>query len=310
MITEFSFSGFPYPGHKSGLFIDVYTQENRGIGYRKYLLQAARAPFMVGMHWFMWMDYAQQDPTIRGFSPDENVGLVSHDETAVYTELGRWVSGTNAEIDATHRSARWLAAPQPEPPSQALTRFAPTVDGDVSEWPQELVIKPTLVTALADEVKVDHRYFIAWDKRYVYLAGDLSDSRLDHPGKDWAWQGDYLAVQVSPVKPGARRADSSSVICIYPHGGGADGQQPYAARCDGPQGEQALAIRVKRQLRPAGYSVEARIPASAIGGLQGKAGALWQVKLMYQNVNELYRTHWEGLVRLSSLAHHRRIRGR
>jgi hypothetical protein len=91
MITEFSFSGFPHPGHQSSLFVDVYTQGNRGVGYRQYVLQAARAPFMVGMHWFMWMDYARQSQAIHGFPPDENVGLVSNDEAETYEELGRWV---------------------------------------------------------------------------------------------------------------------------------------------------------------------------------------------------------------------------
>jgi hypothetical protein len=160
MITEFSFSGFPHPGHKSSLFVDVYTQENRGVGYRKYALQAARAPFMVGMHWFMWMDYAKQDPVIHGFPPDENVGLVSHDETETYEELGRWVRDTNAEINATHQGARQVAPPQQRLQRRALTWFTPTVDGKVSEWPKELAIKPSVVTALADDVKVDHTYFV------------------------------------------------------------------------------------------------------------------------------------------------------
>jgi len=53
MITEFSFSGFPSPGQPSGLFIEVYSQANRGLGYHKYVGQAARAPFMVGMHWLV-----------------------------------------------------------------------------------------------------------------------------------------------------------------------------------------------------------------------------------------------------------------
>jgi hypothetical protein len=156
MITEFSFSGFQHPGHKSLLFVDVYTQENRGIGYRKYVRQAGRAPFMVGMHWFMWMDYDKEDQAIRGFPPDENVGLVSNDGSAVYEELVRWIKGANAEIDAIHRDARWDTPPYPGPESRALTRFAPTVDGAVSEWPKELAIKPTRVTALANEVTVDH----------------------------------------------------------------------------------------------------------------------------------------------------------
>jgi hypothetical protein len=302
MITEFSFSGFPHPGHKSSLFVDVYTQENRGVGYRKYVLQAARAPFMVGMHWFMWMDYGKQDPVIHGFLPDENVGLVSHDEMAVYEELGRWIRGTNAEIDATHRGARWVAPPQQGPQNRALKRFTPTVDGDLSEWPKELAIQPTLVTALSDEVKVDHTYFMAWDKRYFYVAADISDSRLDHPGKDWAWQGDYLSVQLSPAKVTEKRTDSSSAIFIYPQGGGSDGQQPYASRRYGPQGDQEIAIQVKRRLRPGGYAVEARIPATAVRGFKGQAGALWKIKLIYQNVNEIYRTDWEGLVTLRHAA--------
>jgi hypothetical protein len=172
------------------------------------------------------------------------------------------------------------------------------VDGDISEWPNALVIKPTLSTALADTVKVDHTYFIACDPQYVYLAGDISDSHLDHPGKDRAWQGDYLAVSVSFVKSGIGRMGSTSTIFIYPQGGGADGQQPYAVRRDGPRGDQDLAIRLRRQLRPGGYTFEARIPATAIRGFKRKTGAVWKITLAYQNVNEIYRTHWEGFVRL------------
>jgi hypothetical protein len=302
MITEFSFSGFPHPGHKSSLFVDVYTQERRGMGYRKYVLQAARAPFMVGMHWFMWMDYPEQDQAIHGFPPDENVGLVSNDESETYEELGRWVRGTHAEVDAAHRGARWVAHPQQGPQSRPLKRFTPAVDGDISEWPKELAIKPALVTALSDEVKVDHTYFMTRDQGYVYLAGDISDSRLDHPGKDRAWQGDSLCARFHPARTTHSRTDASSTICIYPQGGGSDGRQPYAGRRDGPRGDQEIAILVKRRLRPGGYTVEARIPAIAVRVFKGQAGALWKVKLTYQNVNEIYRTDWEGLVTLRHTA--------
>jgi hypothetical protein len=190
----------------------------RDFGYRQCVLQAARAPFMVGMHWFMWLDYAKQDQAIRGFPPDENVGLVSNDEAVTYEELGRWVKGTHGEIDAAHRGARWVAPPHQRPQSRPLKRFTPTVDGDVSEWPKELALKPALVTALTDGMKVDHTYFMSWDTRYMYLAGDIRDSRLDHPGKDQAWQGDYLCVQFRPAKAADRRTGASSTICIYPQG--------------------------------------------------------------------------------------------
>jgi hypothetical protein len=218
IITEFSFSGFPRPAHKSSLFVEVYTQENRGIGYRKYVLQAARAPFMVGMHWFMWQDYSKQNPTIHGFPPDENVGLVSSDETRVYEELGRWIRSTNAEIEAAHRGSQREAPARHGQPRRTLKRFVPIVDGDLSEWPQELAIKPRQITTLRDDVQVNHTYFIAWNQKDIYLAGDISDSRLDHPGKDWAWQGDYLSVQLEPMKVAGRGTDSPTIF-IYPHGG-------------------------------------------------------------------------------------------
>jgi hypothetical protein len=297
MITEFSFSGFPHPAHKSSLFVDVYTQENRGIGYRKYVRQAAQAPFMVGMHWFMWADYSPQDPAIRGFPPDENVGLVSSNESSVYEELGKWMQGTNADIEATHRGRPPLGPAPQGPPIRTLKRFVPIVDGSLSEWPKELAIKPRQITTLRDEVQVDHTYFISWARKYVYLAGDISDSRLDHPGKDWAWQGDYLSLQLTRMKAAERDADPSTIF-IYPHRGGADGQRPYAAHCYGSQGAQELALRINRRLRPGGYTIEARIPAAAISGFTGKSGTLWKIKVTYQNVNEVYQTNWEGLVRL------------
>jgi hypothetical protein len=176
------------------------------------------------------------------------------------------------------------------------------VDGDISEWPKEQAIKPAFVTALSDVVKVDHTYFMAWDRRYMYLAGDISDSHLDHPEKDRAWQGDWLCVRVRPARATHSRTDASSPICIYPQGGGADGQRPYASRRNGPQGDQEIAIQVKRRLRPGGYTVEACIPATAVRVFKGKTGALWEIKLTYQNVNEIYRTDWEGLVTLRHTA--------
>ena len=57
-------------------------------------------------------------------------------------------------------------------------------------------------------------------------------------------------------------------------------------------------MRIKRRLRPGGYTFEACIPAPAIGDFPGEIGALWELKLTYQNVNEIYRTNWDGLARL------------
>ena len=116
MITEFAFSGFPSSGQPSALRVAVGSQAKRGLGYHTYVRQAARAPFMVGMHWFMWSDYAQAAP--RGgypHPPDVNVGLVTADEAAVYEELGHWITRTNAEVEALHRGSRAEAPSEPGP---------------------------------------------------------------------------------------------------------------------------------------------------------------------------------------------------
>jgi hypothetical protein len=296
MITEFSFSGFVAPGHKSELFVDVYTQENRGMGYQKYVLQAARTPFMVGMHWFMWMDYADQHQVARDSPPDTNVGLLSQQETAVYEELGTWVRATNAQVDVSHQRAVRVAGSPRGPGRRPLKRFTPTVDGHLSEWPQQEGMRPATITALSGDVKVDHTYFIAWDARYLYVAGDIADSRLDHPGKVWAWLGDYLSVQLSPGDPTQRHTVDSSTVFFYPHGGGSDGHQPYAAHRYGQQATQELPIRIRRRLRPGGYTIEARIPVTTIRGFTGKPGSRWNIELTYQNVNEIYQTHRQLLV--------------
>jgi len=116
MITEFAFSGFPSSGQPSALRVAVGSQAKRGLGYHTYVRQAARAPFMVGMHWFMWSDYAQAAPP-GGYPhpPDVNVGLVTADEAAVYEELGHWITRTNAEVEAIHRGSRAAALSPPGP---------------------------------------------------------------------------------------------------------------------------------------------------------------------------------------------------
>jgi len=299
MLTEFSFSGFPHPGQKSALFVDVYAQENRGIGYHKYVLQAARAPFMVGMHWFMWMDYRQQDPSIGGYMPDQNVGLVSNDETVVYEELGQWIKRTNALVDAAHRSAHETTPPPQTLQRRDLQRFVPRVDGDISEWSPELTITPSIVNTLLDRAGVDHTYFFAWDEQYVYVAGDITDFHLESPQADLPWyEGDYLSISLGPMIPSDTRSDYTAAIFISPVGAGADGQQPYATRWRVAEGYDQVTLPVQKRLRPGGYTLEARIPIRELAGLQAVPGTSWKIKLMYQNVNEIYQMQWEGIVTL------------
>ena len=297
LLTEFSFSGFSEPGHASALFVDVYSQANRGLGYQKYVSQAAQAPFMVGMHWFMWRDYGTADQSLGGHLPDQNVGFVSHDETVVYEELGARIKRTNVEIEAIHQTAHWNAPPAPLPERRPLKPFQPRVDGDIVEWPIGLGLRPVRLRALVDEVWADHTYFMAWNEGSICLAGDLIDSHLEHP-KGKGEEGDYLVIHLRPAMPPGSGSVGTSSFFLYPIGKGADGQQPYATRWDGLEGHRQIPLQIAKRLRLGGYTIEACIPTAAIEGFQGIAGTSWHVTLTYQNVNEIYLTRWEGLVTL------------
>jgi hypothetical protein len=300
MITEFSFTGFPHPGHTSGLFVDVYTQEQRGLGYRKYVQQAAQAPFMVGMHWFMWMDYGGQHAAQDSYpySPDHNVGLVSYDESSVYDELTAWAKTTNAMVQAMHRASRWEPPLTPAPQHLVLQRFRPTVDGDIAEWPQELAVRPTHGQALVDAGPAEHTYFLAWDGDSFYVAGNIADAQLQHPPEHW-WQADFLAIEMSPVGLPTSHGNQISVNFLFSTGGGPDLRQPYAAREEGPRQLQPLAIEVAKRPRAGGYTLEARLPATAIAPRHDPPQpSRWHITLTYQNVNEISQAKWEGIVTL------------
>jgi hypothetical protein len=300
MITEFSFSGFPEPGHQSFLFVDVYTQEHRGLGYAKYVRQAAQAPFVIGMHWFMWMDYSPQAvaPEIYPTPPDQNVGLVTHGETAVYEELGHWVALTNVAVDVLHQAAHWEAPPTPVLQRHAVSRFVPFVHGELSEWPPGIAVRPTISNALQDNVRVDHTYFLAWDEHALYLAAHMDDVHLTPPQPNWGWQADHFTLQLGPAEQSGTGGDRRSTVVIYPTGG-ADQQQPYAAVMTRPKQQQPLSLSMTRQSRPGGYVLEVRIPATAWPGFQPAPGTSWQLTIQYQNVAGIYQTRWEGLVTLA-----------
>jgi hypothetical protein len=300
MITEFAFSGFPYPGHLSDLFVDVYRQDHRGRGYQAYVQGAARAPFMVGMHWFMWMDYPEDagGKDSYPYPPDRNIGLVSNDESMVYEELASWVARTNREVEATHRKARLTSLREPTSAHLTVKRFRSTVDGDLTEWPQGSTFRPITVNALVDNAQRGPTYALSWDEQGLYLAGDITDTSLEptHPGRPW--HGDQLAFHLSPLLPAAGTQGDAAMIIIYPIGAGPDQQQPYAVQWRETRHTELLALPVVKRRKPGGYTLEALIPATALKAVSEFPGGSWQLQLWYRNVGEISQSSWEGIITL------------
>jgi len=300
MITEFSFSGFPEPGHRSMLNIDVYSQENRGIGYRKYVLEAARAPFMVGMHWFFWMDYPKQDEAEGGFLPDENVGLVTCDESRTYEELAAWIKRTNREVHVVHGTAQVKEHPKIELPKTSLREFTPKLDGDLSDWPGETALKPSTTMSLRDDPVLNHTYFISYDADSLYVAGDVSDSHLENPGGEWFWTGDALFLHLSPEEPDGINASRDITFIIYPVGNGPSKNEPLAVRWCGHDQSMVIPAIIAKHSKTGGIGIEARIPWTWLENFGPRHPSPRKMKLGYQNANEICQAYWTGIVFLQA----------
>lgn len=289
MITEWSFSGYPEPGHKSLQFIDVGTQARRAEGYRKYVLAAARAPYMIGMHWFLWGDYDHQDEAAGGYPPDENMGLVTNDGATVYEVLTAECTRTNSEVEAVHQAAARAVIVDRPPADLDLVTLTVSVDGDLAEWRAIPSVTPWISEALEPGERPGHRYRVAADSRWLYVAAEIPDDRIEDPGEDWAWEGDALTVYLNPEKRAGEDDDRGRSFIIYPCRGGADGTQASVGSWEGP----VPAARAAMRRHPGGYAVEARLPRPA--GMTADSGA-WRISLNYRDVGGLYETWWDGRV--------------
>jgi hypothetical protein len=255
---------------------------------------------MVGMHWFMWTDYAEDAAAQGGYPypPDRNVGLVSHGESPIYEELTRWVARANREVEAIHRGALWTQPAKPASSPLRLKRFTPVLDGDLAEWPKDLTFRPSVVHALVDNVPPDHRYALAWDEQGLYLAGEITDASFEPTHADRPWHGDQLSLHLSPLKPGDDSPAEATLILIYPIGAGPDERQPHAVQWDGSRHHRVLPLQAVRRPRPGGYTIEACIPATALQGFSDLPERSWQLQLWYRNVGEIQQSGWEGIITL------------
>lgn len=295
MVTEYTFSGYPAPGKPSGLFCEVYSEENRALGYRKYVLNAARAPFMLGMHWFMWADFARKDFKEDWANPDQTIGLVTSDGATPYETLVAECARTNAEVESAHAaSARWKKPEYPSPAGRDIPWFVPAVDGRLDEWPEGCRLAPSLLQSLKDGQGFDHTFFLSQDGKYFYVGADVADASLDYASDDRVWQGDFLRLVVL-VDEDADEWDAPTFY-VFPTGCGKGKDQA----CSGTWRNQAPGEGWKTSISVRGkkYSIEARLPMSAVRGL--KPGVPFSYRLEYNDVGGLLQTHWVGKGKLST----------
>jgi len=289
LMTEYTFSGYPRPGKPSGLFCEVYSEENRALGYRKYVLGMARAPFMVGMHWFMWADYAVKEGQSPWASPDRTVGLVTSDGKKPYETLVAECARTNAEVAAAHStSGSWKKPEYPAATAKDIPYFVPAVDGRLDEWPANCRVTPTLLSSLKEGRKFDQTFHLSQDGKYFYVGAIIADDSLDYSSDDKVWQGDFLHLLVLQNKDDDEWEIPS--YYVFPTGCGKGKDQA----CSGTWRGKAPGEGWKTSMTggKGKYSIEARLPMSALREM--KPGATLSYRLEYNDVGGLLLTHWVG----------------
>jgi len=290
MITEYSFSGFPEPGKSSGLSCEVYSQENRAIGYRKFVRNHARVPFMVGMHWFMWNDYVTSESATPWAEPDQNVGLVSQDFKKPYKVLVDEAARTNRQVKEIHANSRkWKKKGEAPLVTRDIPYFVPTLDGDLGEWPANTMLKPRVVRSLQDKPQLSHTYYLSHDHKYLYLAASFTDDHLDIGSEGDAWNADHFQLWL-PVEK-SLEADDGINYLVFPTGSGTKMDEPYASAFDKgyAPGE---GWKVVRKGGSGQYTLEARFPLALLNDKE--PGKIHSYKVSYTNMSGIYETEWRG----------------
>lgn len=98
LVTEFSFRAMENRSgarNRLGADVTVQTQAERASRYRKFVSGLMARPYLLGMHWFQWMDQPEHGRVLDG--EDSNYGLVDWEDRE-YEELLAAAKATHAAL--------------------------------------------------------------------------------------------------------------------------------------------------------------------------------------------------------------------
>jgi hypothetical protein len=297
MVTEWSFSSYPAAGSKSLQYIEVFSEAAKGFGYTKFIKNLATAPFMVGSHWFLYEDYDKAQVMLGPYYPDEAMGLVSAIDGTPHKEFGEWAKKANQNVEAWHSTGKWNSTPTPTPEAtRDFPALTPKLDGKLDEWGPAQLLKTGIGHSLYANVKPKDRYYLAKDKDFVYVAGEVFDDHINAGEPGWNWECDYLGFKLFPP---AREdgLDHKSYFAILPTGGagggpgiGADAYvHPWTAAKDPKAMAKASVVRLYTRT---GFTFEAAIPVAAIIDFNDrKKDQVWMGAVLYHNTSDVYETY-------------------
>lgn len=271
MITEFHY-GEPTQGQTSAIQM-VDNEQEKGYAYRNFVEKIAATGFIVGAHWFEYLDESVTGRWFQGYNGESfAVGLVNVADRP-YKEFLNSIMKCNYSIYdlmlgnkqpytydfGSGRTGRDI--------KNTITIFKTNnplvIDGTKdANWPQGEVIilnDKDRVTG----IKQDNAYAnisLAWDDNNLYLfahVGDLSPLANGFKGED-IWNGDAVELFIGPynVDQGGSIQPRDAQIVL----GACPDSHPYYYWFNSAVEQPGINMVVKMDENHKGYSIEAAIP--------------------------------------------------
>jgi len=275
MLTEYHY-GDPTEGQTSSIQM-MDNEQQKGYAYRNYVENLAATGFVVGAHWFEYLDQAVTGRWFQGYNGEGfGIGLLNVADRP-YKKFLSSVMKTNYSIYnlilekkkpyhydfGPGRSARNL--------TNSITIFKTPnpilVDGTLDAyWPKGAAITLTDKERVSGMPQENSAAVInlAYDEKYLYLYAHISDINPMTNGftGDEVWNGDGLEIFVgadNPDQGGALKVKDRQLVLAGSRIG-----KPFYHWFNGMQQQPLIQLAVKMDDNKKGYAIEAAIPLESL----------------------------------------------
>jgi hypothetical protein len=265
-----------------GEFCLVDGQVQRAVAAGLQVRELAAMPFVVGWHWFQYMD----EPTFgRNDGEDYDMGLVDiHDQP--YAEITNAFAGANADAEWLHKPG---SGPRQDLPWQVPSQTHLVADGKLDAWdkakplPSAWLETPQSLAPFGD-------VFLAWDKSNLWLAARVYDfnypqKELPQAGKPETW------AEAERLDLGIGDFQFSGCAALVEDPDNKSGRQVVYTR---PPEPGHLQPAVSASIDAWNYVWELAIPAAELGKKSLRKGQRFWLKMNIRNRGNFARMDLGG----------------